>query len=128
MYQYYINSLIYNYCLSYTYHHYRIRTGDHQSSTSIILRYGIPAREAAALLTAFMDDEHMLTKDNRPRIIDRNVIRKWKRMVFANQICHQINGLYFDGKIDKTRQADGTFKNEDNLTIFQSQDLNLLLM
>ena len=101
-------------CASYL---YRQIHGDHHASTSIILRYGMPERSAAALLTAFMHDEVMLTTNRSARVIDRNVIRRWKQNVFSNQIPNKINSIYFDGKIDKTRQSDGYFRSEDHITI-----------
>ena len=100
-----------------SYNFYRYNHGDRPLTAKMMLRYDIPERAAAALLNAFMYEEGILSDKDMSRVIDRNVIRKWKRSVFEEPIPTKLNSLYFDGKINKTRQYDVSFRNEEHIVI-----------
>ena len=74
-------------------------------------------RGTANLLSVFMAEDGK-TQADRSRIIDHIcLIRRWKDKVFEEEIPTEITGLYFDGKIDSTRQRNNSFKREDHITI-----------
>ena len=81
----------------------------------MMLRYNIPERASAALLNAFMYEEGILSYNDMRRVIDCDVIRKWKRSVFEEPIPTTLNYLYCDGKINKTHQYNGSFRNEEHI-------------
>ena len=82
-----------------------------------LLQLGISDRAVADLLNTFMIELNLITKNDRRYIIDRNNIRKWKAKVYAEKIPYGLNSIYFDGKINSTKQHDGTLKNEDHIII-----------
>ena len=73
-------------------------------------------RGTSSLLSVYMAEDGK-TQADRSRIIDRSLIRRWKDKVFEEEIPTEITGLYFDGKIDSTRQRNNSFKREDHITI-----------
>ena len=84
----------------------------------MLMRCGISDRKAAMILSTNDAEVHGdSTGDIMTTVIDRNRIRRWKAKVYKEPLPTVMNGLYFDGKIDSTRQVDGSFKNEDLITI-----------
>ena len=84
----------------------------------MLIRCGVSDRKAAMILSTNDAEVHGDSTGNiMTTIIDRNRIRRWKAKVYKEPLPTIINGLYFDGKIESTRQVNGTFKNEDHITI-----------
>ena len=82
----------------------------------MIMRCAISDRKAAMILSTNDAEVHGdSTGDIMTTVIDR--IRRWKAKVYKEPLPTVMNGLYFDGKIDSTRQVDGSFKNEYHITI-----------
>ena len=79
----------------------------------MMFHYNVQERAKAAILNAFMYEEGILSDNDMSRVIDCNVIRKWKLSVFEEPILTKLNYLYFDGKINKTQQYNGSFRNEE---------------
>ena len=83
----------------------------------MILRYAVPDRSAAAIINTFMYEEGILNDNDMSRVIDRNLLRRWKAKVYKDHIPTQVDGLYFDGKKDLTKQPGGKFEKEEHITI-----------
>ena len=74
----------------------------------MLLIFNISDRAAAAVLNCYLEEEGMITSDDTSRVVDRNLVRRWKSKVYKEHIPSKLDGLYFDGKLDRTRQSDGT--------------------
>ena len=87
-------------------------------TTKMLMRCGISDRKAAMILSNKDPEVHADSTGNiMTTVIDRNRIRRWKAKVYKEPLPTIMNGLYFDGKIESTRQVNGTCKNEDHITI-----------
>lgn len=70
--------------------------------------YGLSSRCVAAMISAVMVDLGMITKTEREKIVDRNVIiRQRKRARQLNPKVSSISSLYFDGKQNRTMLDSG---------------------
>ena len=84
----------------------------------MLMGCGISDRKAAMFLCTNDAEVHGdSTGDIMTTVIDRNRFRRWKAKVYKEPLPTVMNGLYIDVKIDSTRQVDGSFKNEDHITI-----------
>lgn len=96
---------------------FRYNNGDKLLTARKLLQLGISDRQAADLLNTYMVEFGIITATDRAHIIDRGTIRRWKAKIYEEKIPSNLNSVYFDGKIDSTRQPNGSFKNEDHFTI-----------
>ena len=76
--------------------------------------YAISDRSAAAISSAVLQDIGVITNDDKASVIDRSKIRRQrlkKREEAQSNIDNCVNGLFFDGRKDKTmtqvRELDG---------------------
>ena len=68
-------------------------------------RYAISDRSAAAISSAVLQDIGVITNDDKASVIDRSKIRRQrlqKREEAQSNVDDCVNGLFFDGRKDKT--------------------------
>lgn len=69
-------------------------------------RYGISDRSAAAVATAVLQDFGLVTSKDKSLVIDKNKVRRARETVRHDMqektLCHNVEGIYFDGRKDKT--------------------------
>ena len=79
--------------------------------------YGVSERATAMILNAFMYEEGIVSYLIPSRLVDRHSIHRWKASIFEEEIPVSVNGLFFDGKMDETRQKNNTMKKEEHITL-----------
>ena len=67
-----------------------------------------------------------MTSDDTSKVIDCNLVRRWKSKVYKEHIPSKLDGLYFDVKLDNTRQSDEVFINEDPITLISEPGTKFL--
>jgi len=70
-------------------------------------RYKVPGRCAAAIVSATLQDVGLIHKGDTSMVIDKNKLgrerRKVRKRLQTQAFQQKLNGLYFDGRKDKTR-------------------------
>ncbi|VEN46785.1 unnamed protein product [Callosobruchus maculatus] len=70
-------------------------------------RHGISDRTAASISSALLQDIGFISETDTSKVIDRNKVRrereKHRKELQGANISHIVEGLYFDGRKDKTR-------------------------
>ena len=79
-------------------------------------RHGVSDRAAAGIVSAVLQDIGIIHSEDKTKVIDRSKVRRErrkKRCAVRTEASNTINGLYFDGRKDKTmiqiKERDGKF-------------------
>ena len=71
-----------------------------------------------AVISASAVDEGRVTKHDKSKVVDRNVIiRQRKKARLENPKVIHIDSLYFDGKENKTMMRSGKFEKQDHIAM-----------
>jgi hypothetical protein len=92
-------------------------------------RHGVSDRAAASLSSALMQDLGLVCETNTEKVIDRNKVRRERerhRKELQANISAEVQGLYFDGRKDKTRTQTkkgdkyyGSIVKEEHISLIQ---------
>lgn len=82
-----------------------------------VVRYRVSPTAAAAIATATLETYGLVTKENTQHVIDRSKLRRAiqsvGKNVFEAEVHYKLQGLYFDGRKDKTKMyIDKRIKNK----------------
>ena len=100
---------IYDFRAQHTYYRCAIAMGD---------VYAMSSRCLASVISAYAVDEGRVSKHDKSKVVDRNVIiRQRKKARLENPKVIHIDSLYFDGKENKTMMKSGKFEKQDHIAM-----------
>ena len=103
-----LNSILLFKCIQ-----FKCIASDLPKTARVVLIFNISYRDAAAVLNCYLEEEGIITSDDTSSDIDLNFVRRWKSKVYKEHIPSKLDGLYLDGKLDKT--CDVKFRRETTL-------------